>query len=165
MNMSKKSCEWCGKAYEPKRYRQKFCSYVCGYTAQNQKKRIQIGSKPRRVEECQRCGKEMTHKKSHALYCSKTCKSMDHTFIHRGGTRIKGARRQQIIQRDGSACYMCGVNLKMSRIELDHLIPVSKGGTSDDYNVAAACLQCNRKRGNKITFAQLKKLAELGAIA
>jgi 5-methylcytosine-specific restriction endonuclease McrA len=165
MQSALKSCEWCKGSFQERRYKQKYCSYVCGYSAKNYNRKQLTGPKPRKVNQCLRCGAAMEHKKSHALYCSKTCKSMDHNFMHRGGTRLSKARRQRIIDRDKATCYSCGSKLQISDIELDHLIPVSKGGTSDAQNVAVSCVKCNRQRGNKIMLIQLKKLAELGAIA
>jgi len=32
---------------------------------------------------------------------------------------------------------------------IDHLVPVSKGGTDDDENLYLAHLMCNKRRGNK----------------
>ena len=143
-------------------YAQKRCSYRCGYMAQNAKKPL----KPRLVQECQRCGADLSHKKSHAIYCSKTCKSMDHTFRHRGKTRIEGvARRRAIIERDGSTCYLCCKQVPSSEIELDHLIPVAQGGTSEPENVAVTCRSCNRSRGASMDIRQVLKRNQIRSLA
>ncbi len=34
-------------------------------------------------------------------------------------------------------------------VEFDHIIPWSKGGSSDEHNVKLLCKKCNRKKGNK----------------
>ena len=34
--------------------------------------------------------------------------------------------------------------------EVDHIIPVSKGGSNEAYNLQASCLNCNRTKSNKI---------------
>ena len=158
-------CGWCGASFVTRRYEQRYCSYVCGYSARNSKSKEVRKAKPRAVANCLRCGLTLEGKSRKAIYCSKTCKSIDHTFRHRGGTRKSPARRRLIIERDAHTCYMCGLVVPPNRIELDHLIPVAKGGSSDDFNVAVACRSCNRRRGTHISIAQMKKLAELGVFA
>jgi hypothetical protein len=154
-------CEYCQNSYVVTRHWQKTCSYKCGYYFQNSKKKQDISN----FGNCARCGKSLAHKKSHALYCSTTCKSMDHTFKHRSKTRFATtARRQEIYIRDNSSCYMCLTKLEFSKIELDHLIPVSRGGDSSSENLAVSCMFCNRSRGSKIGIRQLEKLHELRII-
>lgn len=53
--------------------------------------------------------------------------------------------RRRILRRDGRVCQYCG-GIAM---EVDHIIPLSRGGTNDDSNLAAACFRCNRSKGNK----------------
>ncbi len=44
-------------------------------------------------------------------------------------------------------CYWCHTNLK--KYEVDHVLPVSNGGTNDIYNLVLACVTCNRSKGAK----------------
>ena len=107
----------------------------------------------------------MAHKKAHAIYCSKTCKSMDHTIKHRSKTRFTSvARRHEIYLRDNKKCYMCNKELGVKDFHLDHLIPVKKGGSNESNNLAVSCPYCNRSRGTKIEEKQLAKLKELSQI-
>jgi len=154
---SQRICALCNSPYLPKRYWQKTCSYKCGYSYQNNKKPKKINTRT-----CCRCSKLLLGKRSDAIYCSKTCKSMDHTFKHRSKTRVSSiARRAEIIARDGFKCYLCHKPITLENFELDHLIPVSKSGSNSPENLAAACSRCNKSRGNRIEGAQIKKLAEL----
>jgi hypothetical protein len=153
-----RACLHCGKDYSPIKPWQKTCSYFCGYTRQNNKKKRGITNKG----SCARCGNSLEHKKSHAIYCSKTCKSMDHNFKHRSKTRVQGvARRKEIYERDAGACYICKKPLDLADVHLDHLIPVAKNGNSDANNLAVSCGFCNRSRGTRIGIEQLAKLDEL----
>jgi len=155
-------CHECHSSFVPSLPKQVFCSYKCGYTYRNRAKQAVIDATPRRVAACLRCGKDLSLKSSHAIYCSKTCKSMDHTFKHRGKTQLKGtARRTLIFSRDGGACYICGNTVSFKEMELDHIIPVKKGGTSDSFNLAVSCRRCNRSKGAKISDVQHLKIAEL----
>lgn len=53
---------------------------------------------------------------------------------------------QRIVNRDGNACKICGTTNKLT---VDHIIPLSKGGSNDDDNFQILCFSCNRKKGAK----------------
>ena len=55
--------------------------------------------------------------------------------------------RNKVWRRDQGKCVECGSNEKL---EFDHIIPVSKGGSSTARNIRLLCEICNRKKGNKI---------------
>ena len=150
-------CVWCNKSFQPVKPWQKACGKKCGYMFQN-------GKKPKNLNlgKCARCSKELLGKKSTAIYCSRTCLSMDHNFKHRSQTRVSGvARRNEIFTRDGMSCYICNKTLKLTEMEVDHLVPVSRGGSNQPVNLATSCLRCNRIRGSRIGIRQLEKLFEL----
>lgn len=47
----------------------------------------------------------------------------------------------------GWKCYLCGVGNK--KLEQDHRVPLSRGGSNWLANLAPACVTCNRKKHNK----------------
>lgn len=55
--------------------------------------------------------------------------------------------RLRVFERDSYKCCYCGSS---ERLEIDHVIPVSKGGSHEEDNLKTACRSCNRKKGNKI---------------
>ena len=55
----------------------------------------------------------------------------------------------RVLKRDNQICSICGNSVKDEDIEFDHIIPWSKGGSSDEYNVKLLCIKCNRKKGNR----------------
>jgi HNH endonuclease len=57
---------------------------------------------------------------------------------------ISYALRFRILERDRFRCQYCGSKAGDVEIEVDHLWPVSKGGTSADWNLITACRQCNQ---------------------
>lgn len=62
-----------------------------------------------------------------------------------------GARlRFDILRRCNFACYYCGVPAAMGvkQLHIDHVIPVSLGGTNDPWNLVAACWDCNAGKTN-----------------
>lgn len=58
-------------------------------------------------------------------------------------------RRAAIYARDGNRCVECGEKDK-GQLTLDHIIPVSKGGSSRDENLQTMCRRCNVAKGNKL---------------
>ena len=61
--------------------------------------------------------------------------------------------RNKILQRDGYMCKQCGASLQKEPnllLEIDHIIPLSKGGMTKENNLQTLCWRCNRKKGNKI---------------
>lgn len=137
-----------------------YCSYECGYTARNN----EVRQTQKNAGNCLRCDKSLANKRLNAIYCSKTCKSMDHSFKHRSNTRTANiARRMEIIERDGYVCYLCNGFVDLKDVNLDHLIPVSLGGTNDSFNLAVTHSKCNKARGVRIDTRQIDKLNSLKA--
>jgi hypothetical protein len=56
--------------------------------------------------------------------------------------------RQRIFERDGYTCNYCGVH--GAKLECDHVVPLSRGGTNDDDNLVTACRSCNRSKHAKL---------------
>jgi len=55
--------------------------------------------------------------------------------------------RLNIFLRDGNTCQYCGRTLPRKELNIDHVIPRSRGGTSVWENVVCSCLECNRRKG------------------
>jgi hypothetical protein len=55
--------------------------------------------------------------------------------------------RIAVWRRDGGKCARCG---SREKLEYDHIIPVSKGGSSTVRNVELLCETCNRKKKDNI---------------
>jgi len=58
------------------------------------------------------------------------------------------SRRIEILVRDHKACVYCTSTLTEDNYVLDHLVPVSKGGTNRKHNLVAACDSCNSRRSD-----------------
>lgn len=54
----------------------------------------------------------------------------------------------KVMRRDKCVCQVCGKNVSDEEINFDHIIPWSKGGSSDERNIRLLCADCNKKRGN-----------------
>jgi hypothetical protein len=58
-----------------------------------------------------------------------------------------------IKHRDGFACMYCSVSVAMEPnllLEVDHILPISRGGLSEVSNLQTLCWRCNRTKSNKV---------------
>jgi hypothetical protein len=56
---------------------------------------------------------------------------------------IPDSVRVAVLVRDGGRCRRCR---SATNLEVDHLIPVSKGGDSDESSLQTLCRRCNRRK-------------------
>jgi len=57
--------------------------------------------------------------------------------------------RFNIYARDNNTCQYCGRRLPRTDLNLDHVVPRSRGGTSTWENVVCSCHGCNRRKGGR----------------
>lgn len=57
----------------------------------------------------------------------------------------------KVIKRDGQICQKCFKHVPETEIELDHIIPISKGGPTSVENLRVLCINCNRTKLNSIS--------------
>lgn len=68
---------------------------------------------------------------------------------------ISKSLRFEVFKRDSFTCQYCGRQTPSVVLEIDHLIPKSKGGSDDINNLITSCFDCNRGKGN-VPLAVLK---------
>lgn len=119
---------------------------------------------------CVWCGKTFYVKPSTGQRCcSKACSKRQYPegeAARRGTHKYRTSKRKQfvapvneqaIFDRDKGLCGICGKPVERSKMSLDHILPISKGGTREPKNVRLAHLSCNKGRGNR-GHAQLRLL-------
>lgn len=57
--------------------------------------------------------------------------------------------RFEVFKRDGFKCQYCGSNPPSVVLEVDHIEPVSKGGSDEIDNLITSCFDCNRGKSNR----------------
>jgi hypothetical protein len=75
---------------------------------------------------------------------------------------ISSRLRYEVLLRDGHRCVDCGASAiedPLVRLEVDHRIPVSKGGTNDSDNLQTLCWSCNNGKSDRVDH----KLNDFGA--
>ena len=59
----------------------------------------------------------------------------------------KSQSRKNILKRDNHTCQYCSIS--SVPMTVDHIIPKQKGGEDTWYNLVAACVSCNTKKGSR----------------
>lgn len=54
----------------------------------------------------------------------------------------------RVVRRDNNQCQICGKILKDDEIEFDHIIPIAKGGSTEEHNLRLTCFDCNRDKSD-----------------
>lgn len=57
---------------------------------------------------------------------------------------------ETLFYRDHCECQYCGNRLTLKEVTMDHVLPVSKGGTTKWNNIVSACTKCNSEKGNNL---------------
>jgi hypothetical protein len=75
------------------------------------------------------------------------------SYQHKHRSALKGnggsytvVEWQSLCKKHGNKCLCCG---KRRKLTADHIVPVSKGGTSNISNIQPLCLPCNASKGAK----------------
>ena len=58
--------------------------------------------------------------------------------------------RFDVFRRDKYVCQYCGACGPKVELEVDHVIPVARGGTDDMNNLKTSCFDCNRGKGGGV---------------
>lgn len=65
---------------------------------------------------------------------------------------IPPSTRLKVLVRDGHRCVYCGATSQSSELQMDHVIPVCRGGTNDMGNLVTACWACNIGKGKRMVL-------------
>ena len=68
-----------------------------------------------------------------------------------GGRDIPREVKLNVWQRDRGKCVVCG---SKKRLEFDHIIPLSLGGSNTERNIQLLCESCNRTKGTNVGFGR-----------
>lgn len=74
-------------------------------------------------------------------------------FVKEQRTLMTKKLRDFIKERDNFTCCNCGNSTHIEPnllLEIDHIIPVSKGGETKEENLQTLCWKCNRSKSNRI---------------
>lgn len=58
-------------------------------------------------------------------------------------------RKKVLFNRDSWSCQYCGTKLSWDTIEIEHILPASRGGPTSWHNCVAACKPCNKRKADR----------------
>lgn len=155
-------CEICGQILPSARPNRKACGGECSRIRRNHYSNKVVD----RHHHCKECGRSFVaeYGSKKRAYCSDTCSN---THLGRMAKAVRRARKYavayesvdpiNVFERDHWRCHLCGVRtprrmrgtLYARAPELDHILPLAKGGSHTYTNVACACRQCNQRKGDR----------------
>ena len=151
-----RACTVCASSFIAKIPTARYCSRRCGFQARDHRPRIE----PHRLRPvaCSGCGVP-TLTRGTRVRCTGCSEAQARLTNRLKNTKRRGIHatrysREQIGQRDGWVCHLCrdAIDPTLSGMApggatIDHIVPVSKGGSDHPANVAIAHRQCNVRRG------------------
>ena len=60
----------------------------------------------------------------------------------------KGLKRR-LMRRQDNTCSYCAYRRVATSMDIDHIIPVSRGGSNDESNLQVICKPCNQRKGDQ----------------
>lgn len=169
-----KQCDCCATHFQTPRSKQRFCSYECRAKHSSFENNEKFKAKMREVypdgikrKPCGWCGETLEVPAKKTLASRKyheTC-SLE---AQRARYRIKTVKRQsktkpsrlaadQVLREYGDKCHICNepIDLELARtsrmgLTVDHVIPLSKGGTDEIHNLRPAHWICNNRKSDKL---------------
>ena len=67
-------------------------------------------------------------------------------FIVRNFDHAPSLTKEMLLARDRYTCAYCAQRFKYEQLDLEHIVPKSKGGRDSWMNLVAACKACNHRK-------------------
>jgi 5-methylcytosine-specific restriction endonuclease McrA len=144
-------CQHCGRAMEGRA--RKFCDMAC-----TRRRKHRLGSLPERS--CEVCQKPFVPRDGSNKHCSERCRQKKRNDfikpIKRAGEKVDP---MVVFARDKWVCGFCGVGVAMAlrgtvhpcAPEIDHLVPLTRGGEHTYANCHTVCRRCNGLKGARLS--------------
>lgn len=163
------SCSECGSGFRQRTPAHLTCGKPCSVRRTARLNRDANASRKPRVERtCKECEARFTpeYGDKRRVFCSAECMERSNrrgrrrsssALRQRASWRRIRARRPAIVARYGGRCGICKRSIDMSlhwthplSLTIDHIHPLSAGGTDDEANLWPAHRQCNEDKSDQI---------------
>ena len=157
-------CPNCFEPFETQWETKIYCTRYCKETASRRRKghrQFGVDYPIQHTKVCAGCQEQFITTKTQQSYCDITCKDFYKTMRKRDkqeemGGKLRKAFKHKVYIRNKGVCQLCNEYVYLNidypdpmSASIDHILPVSKGGTHALYNLQLAHWICNIKRGNK----------------
>lgn len=162
-------CDKCYENYKAQKAKEKQMDELNRYIRKNIKLKLKY-SEVAHIQTCLHCGNDFRPKRYTQKYCCSKCSSKAYDYRKRE-TRIKRMKENglfenislpRLFKRDKGVCHLCGEQCNYddyimdgttyivgnTHPSIDHVIPISKGGTHTWDNVKLAHMNCNTNKSN-----------------
>lgn len=156
-------CAYCGIKFVKGDVSAKYCCREHQVISSSRKRAGRSGVKDEKLS-CSHCGSLFEIGDRAKKYCTTKCRNKE---ISRSGKRKRRAASSatysysysvmDVVNKCGTKCGHCGIETRVDcspnadyRMNIDHIIPLSRGGHDAIYNCQILCRKCNIKKGNKI---------------
>lgn len=168
------ACAQCSGEFVATYPHARFCSDTCRIAHGN--RRTQEAARDRGPRPCKCCGVKFApaYGDLRSVFCSDACARRAQARRTTGSTHRRRAKRFgrvyqpvdriAVFERDGWRCKLCGIATPREKLgtrehdapELDHVVPLSRGGDHTYENTQCACHDCNLFKGDrtKAEFAE-----------
>ena len=65
-------------------------------------------------------------------------------------------KKAYLLERENYTCIYCGIHASKAKMEIEHVVPRSRGGTDSLNNLVLACHECNQAKSNLSLSEYLK---------
>lgn len=79
-------------------------------------------------------------------------------FIVRNFAHAPTLTKEMLLARDRHVCAYCANRFRFDQLDMEHIVPRSKGGEDSWMNLVAACKACNSRKANRTPEAAGMKL-------
>ncbi len=79
-------------------------------------------------------------------------------FIVRNFDHIPTLTKEMLLARDRHICAYCAQRFRSDQLDMEHIVPRSKGGEDSWTNLVAACKACNNRKADRAPEAAGMKL-------
>lgn len=155
-------CKGCGCAHESRDGRKKYCSVRCRSLARYRRRSLKKSYINQVCLNCSLafCNLPGNYKKTCSDACAKELRhASDKRSVMKRKAKLRGAEKftyLEIFVRDGWRCKHCNCNTpaklrgttRPNAPEIDHIVPLSRGGKHERRNVQLLCKACNSEKSN-----------------
>jgi len=119
-------------------------------THAEQRRAIQHAYAKRHPARVRQQARDSAKRRYHANIVTARMKGREKTNARRAGTERERVDYNRIKRRDKMRCHICRRQVQASELHFDHVIPLSKGGTHTENNIAVSHARCNLSKNARV---------------
>jgi 5-methylcytosine-specific restriction endonuclease McrA len=93
---------------------------------------------------------QQANAKAHYLARKAKGAHLDHKHKRKTLMSLCYSSGERHVRPKSAKCYYCGKKIAGSNMHLDHVVPISRGGSHASFNWVLACFSCNTSKHNKM---------------